>query len=442
MKRINSEKIFKDAEGVLVGGVNSPVRAFNSVGGRPLIIDYGYGPKIYDVDENGYTDYCLGWGALILGHAHRNVVLAARKRVNKGIGYGVTTKAEVEIAQHITRQIPSIELIRFVNSGTEATMSAVRLARGFTKRDIVLKFDGCYHGHFDCFLIKAGSGVAKLKESSSSGIPQSHLETTISLPYNDSEIAAETLERFKNEIACVIVEPVAGNMGTVPACPEFLKTLREFTKKFGIVLIFDEIITGFRASVGGAQSEYGIYPDLTCLGKIIGGGFPVGAYGGRKDIMSHLAPLGSVYQAGTFSGNPIVMRAGLSTLKFLNKSFYDTLNAKSEQLAASLNEAFNNHGIPAQISHYKSMLSLRFKTGAINNYDQARAASNDKLYGQLFWHLIESGIYWPPADLETFFISGVHTQKDLSKLQKAVVDFFVKQFPKQNKERPVHEKIA
>ncbi len=408
----------------MVGGVNSPVRAFNSVGGNPLLIESGQGPKFFDADGNGYTDYCLSWGALILGHAHRNVVLATRKRINKGISFGTTTSAEVEIARLITERIRSIELLRFVNSGTEATMSAIRLARGFTGKNILVKFDGCYHGHFDDLLIKAGSGVAKLKESSSLGIIKNHIENTISLPYNNAEILEKTLTQYKDDIACVIVEPVAGNMGVIPARKEFLKALREMTKKYKIVLIFDEIITGFRAHTGGAQAEYGIVPDLTCLGKIIGGGFPVGAYGGRKDIMEHLAPLGGVYQAGTFSGNPVVMRAGLATLKMLNQSFYDNLNRKAEGFAETMNSFFKAGKISAFLSHYRSMLSLRFQSRDVLDYEEARQASDQDQYARLFQHLLRAGIYFPPADLESFFISGVHTKSDLNKLSSALKSFF------------------
>ena len=410
----------------MVGGVNSPVRTFKSVGTDPLIIQRGLGSKMYDVDGNAYTDYCLSWGALILGHAHRNVVLAGRKRINFGISYGTTTKEEVDLAKLIKERIPSIDLIRFVNSGTEATMSAIRLARGFTKKDFLVKFDGCYHGHFDDLLVKAGSGVAQLKESSSAGIIKNHIEKTISLPYNNTQILAETLERHKDDIACVIIEPVAGNMGVIPAEKEFLKTLCELTKKFNIVLIFDEIMTGFRLNPGGVQDEYGVTPDITCLGKIIGGGFPVGAYGGRREIMECLAPLGGVYQAGTFAGNPVVMRAGYATLKMLTASFYKTLNTKAEEFAAGLNQHFAEKDIPAHLTHHKAMLSLRFRAAKepVLNYQDARAASNEKIYAKLFQQLLTAGIYFPPADLEAFFISGVHTQKDLSFLTKEFLNFF------------------
>ncbi len=435
MKRVNSEKIFKEGEGVLVGGVNSPVRSFQSVGGQPLVMKYGQGAKIFDSDGNAYTDYCLSWGTLIFGHAHRNVVLAAKKTLEQGLSFGTTTRAEVDLAKWIIKCVPSIELIRFVNSGTEATMSAIRLARGFTQRNIVIKFDGCYHGHFDDFLIRAGSGVAELKESSSLGVPSQHVENTISLPFNDTEILAETIHRHHENIAGVIIEPVAGNMGVIPAEIPFLKVLRDLTKKFNIVLIFDEIITGFRTNLGGAQSDYDIYPDMTCFGKIIGGGFPVGAYGGRKDIMRHLAPLGGVYQAGTFSGNPVVMRAGLATLKLLNKNFYESLNKRSEEFAKTANQFFEKNQISAYLSSYKSMMSLRFSKTIVKNYKEAQASSHKEKYSRLFHQLLNAGIYFPPADLETFFISGMHTPRDLQILGKQIEEFFSNnlqyQIPKQ-----------
>lgn len=424
MARKKSLEFFSDAQKVMVGGVNSPVRSFKGVGGSPLVMEYGHRAKLFDVDGNGYTDYCLSWGALILGHASRNSILAAKKTVEKGTSFGATTRPEIEMAKFITRAVPSIELVRFVNSGTEATMSAIRLSRGFTKRKLVIKFDGCYHGHFDDLLTTAGSGVANLPQSSSQGIPQSHIENTLSLPYNDVKILTDTIERHKNEIACVILEPVAGNMGVIPADKEFLRCLREITAKYNIVLIFDEIMSGFRSQLGCAQSDYGIVPDLTCLGKIIGGGFPVGAYGGRKDIMSCLAPLGGVYQAGTFAGNPVVMRTGLAVLKQLNKDFYRTLNDKSESFARDMNEYFKFNRIQMRLSYYKSMLSIRFSDQPVKNYDDARKAASDDIYRRLFWHLLDRGIYMPPADLEAFFISGTHAKKDLNDLGEALKNFF------------------
>ncbi len=427
MKIPKSKSYFHQAQKVLVGGVNSPVRSFRAVGGTPIFIDRGHGSKIYDVDGHVYTDYCLSWGALILGHAHRNVVLVTRKSINKGISYGTPTQAELDLAQEIVHRVPSTDLIRFVNSGTEASMSAVRLARGFTRRRMVVKFDGCYHGHVDDFLIKAGSGVAQLPESSSQGIPSAHIENTISLPYNNTDVLGETLERYHKDIACVILEPVAGNMGVIPATRGFLSALRVLTRKYHIILIFDECITGFRSHPGCFQAEVGIIPDMTCLGKIIGGGFPIGAYGGREDIMKCLAPLGGVYQAGTFSGNPVVMRAGLVTLRFLNADFYATLNQKAEELAKSLNAFFEEQQIPVHLSYFHSIMSLRFQKAPVRNYQEARKAAQDMLYAKLFHHLLDSGIYFPPADLESCFISGVHKKSDLNFLIHSLKGFFQSQ---------------
>ncbi len=408
----------------MVGGVNSPARSFVSVGGNPFVAERGEGARFFDVDGNAYTDYCLSWGALILGHAHKDVVKAVNAAMAGGSSFGTTTRLEIEIAQFIVKHVPSIDLVRFVNSGTEATMSAIRVARGFTQKSRIVKFDGCYHGHFDDLLIKAGSGVAKLRESSSQGIPKNHIQNTISLPYNNTAVLTDTLKRFHKRIACVIIEPVAGNMGVVPASKDFLKVLRYLTKKHDIVLIFDEIMTGFRTSLGCVQSELNIVPDMTCLGKIIGGGFPVGAYGGRKDIMECLAPLGGVYQAGTFSGNPVVLNAGLVTLKNLNTSFYRQLNRKGEKFAQELNQYFVFQKVPAYLSAYKSMMSIRFKAGPVTDYGQAQAASSPRMYSDLFWRLLKQGIYWPPADLEAFFISGAHGDQDLVYLSQALKRFF------------------
>ncbi|MBI3618309.1 MAG: glutamate-1-semialdehyde 2,1-aminomutase [Candidatus Omnitrophica bacterium] len=424
MRTQHSQEYFQQARQVLVGGVNSPVRSFKGVSGQPIVMKYGRGSKLYDYDNNAWTDYCLSWGALILGHAHPNVVLSAKRTLEKGTSFGTTTREEIEIARHITAQVPSIEMIRFVNSGTEATMSAIRLARGFTGRDTIVKFDGCYHGHFDDLLTAAGSGVAQLKKSSSLGIPQNHIDNTISLPYNDVVVLEQTLAKHKNAIACVIIEPVAGNMGVIPAKPEFLRRLRELTKQYGIILIFDEVMTGFRTSTGCAQADYGVTPDLTCLGKIIGAGFPVGAYGGRKDIMQNLAPLGGVYQAGTFSGNPVVMRAGLTGLRLLNAAFYKRLNDRCAAFAGDINGYFQTHDIPAHIAHYRSMMSIRFRNEPVINYADAQAASGGERYARLFQHLLNAGIYWPPADLEAFFVSGMHTKKDLEQLANALKKFF------------------
>jgi len=424
MRTNQSLHYFNQAKKVMVGGVNSPVRSFKGVGGNPLVMKYGRKSKLIDQDNNEYTDYCLSWGALILGHAHRNVVLAAKKTVEKGVSFGTTTREEVEIAELIVASVPSIELIRFVNSGTEATMSAIRLARGFSKRSKIVKFDGCYHGHADDLLTKAGSGVAQLVESSSEGIPQEHIENTISLPYNDMTALEKTLTQGKDDIGCVILEPVAGNMGVIPAKEEFLKAARDLTERFNIILIFDEIMTGFRTQRGCVQSDYGIFPDITCLGKIIGGGFPIGAYGGRKDIMECLAPAGGVYQAGTFSGNPVVMKSGLASLRLLNEDFYKCLNERCEDFALSLNQYFQDNHVDAHLVHYKSMMSIRFRKEEVANYTDALAAAGDEKYAQLFHHLLEHGIYWPPADLEAFFVSGMHSIKELNELSVVLQEYF------------------
>ncbi len=409
----------------MVGGVNSPVRAFKAVGGDPLVMDHGRGAKLIDVDGNAYTDYCLSWGALILGHNPPSILKTTKTAIGYGSSFGATTKPEIEIAQFVTKHIPSIDMLRFVNSGTEATMSAIRLARGFTGRNKVVKFDGCYHGHCDDLLTTSGSGVASLPASSSQGIPAAHVKNTFSLPYNDTTTLINILDRHHNDIACVIIEPVAGNMGVIVPNKDFLKTLRTLTKKYGIVLIFDEVMTGFRTNIGGAQADFGITPDMTCLGKILGGGFPVGAYGGRKDIMRHLAPLGPVYQAGTFSGNPVIMRTGLAVLKNLTPSVYKALNQRSERFALAINKILREHNSNAHFSHYKSMLSLRFRSELVNNYADARAAASDKKYAQLFHHLLKQGIYWPPADLEAFFISTRHSDKDLTYLSGQIQGFLI-----------------
>jgi glutamate-1-semialdehyde 2,1-aminomutase len=413
------------AQKVMVGGVNSPVRAFNAVGGHPLIMKEGRASKLFDIDGHSYTDYCLSWGALILGHAHQDVVKAVQKAVKKGVSYGTTTKPEIEIAQFIVKHVPSIDMVRFVNSGTEATMSAIRLARGFTKRNKIVKFDGCYHGHSDDLLAKAGSGVAFLSASSSQGIPSSHIQDTLSLPYNDSQSLISTIERQHADIACVILEPVAGNMGVVKPTADFLKNLRALTKKYNIVLIFDEVMSGFRTNLGCAQTDLGIIPDMTCLGKIIGGGFPVGAYGGRKDIMKHLAPLGNIYQAGTFSGTPVVMLAGLATLKNLTPQVYKNINRLADDFVSSTNDLLTASKVPAHLVNFKSMMSIRFRLEPVHNYADAQKASSNKIYAKLFHHLLSHQIYWPPADLEALFLSSAHQQKDLNRLQHVLKEFFI-----------------
>jgi glutamate-1-semialdehyde 2,1-aminomutase len=421
----DSKRLFHQAQQVLVGGVNSPVRSFRGVGGDPLVMKQGKGAFFFDEDNNRYADYCLSWGALILGHAHKDVVAAVKKAIKGGSSFGTTTRPEIEIAKHIVKCVPSMDMVRFVNSGTEATMSAIRLARGFTKRELVAKFDGGYHGHFDDLLVTAGSGVAHLKKSSSRGITKSHVQNTLSLPFNDIAVLEKTLDKHRRQIACVILEPVAGNMGVIPARKKFLQRLRQLTRKHGIVLIFDEIMTGFRSSAGGVQSDMGITPDMTCLGKIIGGGFPVGAYGGRKDIMRHLSPLGGVYQAGTFSGNPVVMSAGLATLKNLDRTFYRDLRKKSDRFIRTVTRFFWDNAVPVHLSHYHAMISIRFRPEAVFNYEDALKASSRKLYGGLFRRLLKAGIYLPPADLEAFFISGAHGERELDRLAVEIKKFFI-----------------
>jgi len=414
------------AQKVMVGGVNSPVRAFNAVGGHPLVMARGQGVKLFDIKGKSYTDYCLSWGALILGHAAKDIVKAVQVAVRNGVSFGTTSKPEIEIAQFIVKHVPSIDMVRFVNSGTEATMSAIRLARGFTKRSKIIKFDGCYHGHSDDLLAMAGSGVSFLSASSSQGIPKAHVQDTLSLPFNDISTLTNTIERHHADIACVILEPVAGNMGVIKASADFLKTLRVLTKKYNIVLIFDEVMSGFRTNLGCAQTDLGIIPDITCLGKIIGGGFPVGAYGGRADIMKYLSPLGGVYQAGTFSGTPVVMQAGLATLKNLTPVVYKNLNSSCDEFVIKTNLALRAANASAHLVNFKSMMSIRFRKEPVYNYLDAQKASSDKIYAKLFHHLLADGIYWPPADLESFFVSTKHSSKDLTHLSGQITNFFIK----------------
>ena len=404
----------------MAGGVNSPVRAFNAVGGNPLVMARGQGTKLFDLEGRSYTDYCLSWGASILGHAHQDVVKTVQKAVKNGVSFGTTTKPEIEIAQFIVKHVPSIDMIRFVNSGTEATMSAIRLARGFTKRSKIIKFDGCYHGHSDDLLAMAGSGVAFLSASSSQGIPSEHIKDTLSLPFNDTQALTNMIQRHHADLACVILEPVAGNMGVINPNKDFLKALRSLTKKYGIVLIFDEVMSGFRTNLGCAQTDIGIIPDMTCLGKIIGGGFPVGAYGGRSDIMKHLAPLGGVYQAGTFSGTPIVMLAGLATLKNLTAQAYKNLNKACDGFVTRTNDRLKTAGTSAHLANYKSMISIRFRQEPVYNYKDAQNASSSTIYAKLFHGLLRQGIYLPPADLESFFVSTRHSARDLEHLSTLI----------------------
>jgi glutamate-1-semialdehyde 2,1-aminomutase len=413
--RPRSDEIFHRGEKILVGGVDSPVRAFRSVGGTPLVIEQARGAYLFDVDGHSYLDYVCSWGALILGHAHPGVMHAIQEQAALGTSYGMTSPLESELAEAIALAMPSIEMLRFVSSGTEATMSAIRLARGFTKRDLILKFEGCYHGHSDSFLSQAGSGLATLGISASPGVPEAFARLTLNVPYNDLSAVEKNFATHKNEIAAIIVEPIAANMGVVNPNEGYLAGLREISKQNGALLIFDEVISGFRVALGGAQAEAKITPDLTTLGKIIGGGLPVAAYGGRREIMKLLAPLGPVYQAGTLSGNPLAMRAGLATLPHLRApNFYSDLNLKSRHLADGLRAAFKEANIPVQINSAGSLLTIFFNENSIRNYDDAKK-SDTKKFAKFFNEMLDRGIFLPPSQYEALFVSAAHTESDIEK---------------------------
>jgi glutamate-1-semialdehyde 2,1-aminomutase len=389
------------------------VRAFGAVGGQPLVIARGEGPYLYDVDGNRYIDYVCSWGPLILGHAHPAVVEAVQRAAERGTSYGAPTEAEAELAQLVTEAVPSIEMVRFVNSGTEATMSALRLARAYTRRDKVVKFEGCYHGHADGLLVQAGSGVATLGLPDSPGVPASYAQETLVARFNDAAGVEALFERYGEEIAAVIVEPVAANMGVVPPLPGFLASLREITERAGSLLIFDEVITGFRLAYGGAQSLFGVTPDLTCLGKIIGGGLPVGAYGGRRRIMEMMAPLGPVYQAGTLSGNPLAMNAGLATLRALRADgFYERLEAAASRLAEGMARAAEKVGTPVQTNRVGSMMTFFFADGAVADYESARRCDRER-YARFFHGMLERGVYLAPSQFEAAFVSAAHGEAEI-----------------------------
>ncbi len=408
MTRTQSRRLFEKAREQIPGGVNSPVRACKAVGSDPLFIDRAVGCLIYDADGNRYIDYVGSWGPMILGQRHAAVIEAVRAVLDRGTSFGAPTDLEVEIAGRIIEAVPSIEMVRMVNSGTEATMSAIRLARGFTGRDGIIKFDGCYHGHADALLVEAGSGVATLGIPGSPGVPESFAAHTLSLPYNDARRFQETMQQHGEKIACVIVEPVAGNMGLVPPRPGFLETLRQETEKAGSLLIFDEVMTGFRVAYGGAQALYGITPDLTTLGKIIGGGMPVGAYGGRRDIMEHMAPQGPVYQAGTLSGNPVAMAAGIATLKEIQSpGFYDALEEKSRRLAHGLQRAAEAAGIPVSLARVGSMMGMFFTEGPVTCFAEAKKSDLSR-FSRYYNGMLEKGIYLAPSQFEALFVSSAH----------------------------------
>jgi glutamate-1-semialdehyde 2,1-aminomutase len=408
-----SREIFDRSQEYMPGGVNSPVRAFGAVGGQPLVIARGEGPYLYDVDGNRYIDYVCSWGPLILGHAHPAVVEAVQRAAERGTSYGAPTEAEADLAQLVTEAVPSIEMVRFVNSGTEATMSALRLARAYTRRDKVVKFEGCYHGHADGLLVQAGSGVATLGLPDSPGVPASYAQETLVARFNDAAGVEALFERYGEEIAAVIVEPVPANMGVVPPLPGFLASLREITERAGSLLIFDEVITGFRLSYGGAQSLLGVTPDLTCLGKIIGGGLPVGAYGGKRRIMEMVAPLGPVYQAGTLSGNPLAMNAGLATLKALRADgFYERLEAAASRLAEGMARAAAKARVPVQTNRVGSMMTFFFSEGAVADYESARRSDRER-YARFFHGMLERGVYLAPSQFEAAFVSAAHGEAEI-----------------------------
>ena len=422
IERRRSREIFERAEKILVGGVNSPVRAFRSVGGEPLIIDRGHGQYLYDADGNELLDYVCSWGAMLLGHAHAAVTQAIAEQAQRGTSYGATTELEVELAGMITQALPSVEKIRFVSSGTEATMSAVRLARGVTKRDFIVKFEGCYHGHSDSFLSQAGSGLATLGIAECPGVPQALAELTLNAPYNDLATVEELFSQHKDKIAAVILEPIAANMGVVEPVPGFLAGLREITWRNGALLIVDEVITGFRMHYGASQQLAGVQADLTTLGKIIGGGLPVAAYGGATDIMNHVAPLGPVYQAGTLAGNPLAMRAGIATLKQLTRpGVYERINEQAGRLVAGLRQAVAETGIAGQVNAAGSLSTLFFTAEPVRNYKDAKR-SDTKWYARFFREMLDRGIFLAPSQFEAAFVSAAHTSEDITRTIAAARD--------------------
>ncbi len=410
-----SAHLFEQAKKYIPGGVNSPVRACRSVGCDPVFITRASGATLTDADGNEYVDFVCSWGPMIVGHAHPHIVDAVQKAAASGTSFGAPTPTEIDLARMVVEALPSVEKVRFVNSGTEATMSAVRLARGYTGKKVVVKFDGCYHGHADSFLVKAGSGLITLGIPGSPGVPEEVVKNTVSIPYNDVDTLERTLRDQDLQIACVIVEPVAGNMGCVPPNPGFLETLRELTRELGIVLIFDEVITGFRLSYGGAQQYYNIVPDLTCLGKIIGGGLPVGAYGGKAEIMNCVAPDGPVYQAGTLSGNPLAMTAGIATLKLLQQPrFYEQLEEKAAGYAQELERIAGATGIAVQLNRVGSMMTGFFTAEPVTDFVSAMLADATR-YGQHYRQMLAKGIYLAPSQFEVGFISAAQSEKDLEK---------------------------
>ncbi|MBI3126411.1 MAG: glutamate-1-semialdehyde 2,1-aminomutase [Candidatus Tectomicrobia bacterium] len=422
--RPKSEALFQAAQKRIPGGVDSPVRAFRGVGGTPFFVERGKGSRIWDADGNAYIDYVLSWGPLILGHAHPRVVEALREAAARGTSYGAPTALETELAGLTQAAYPSMEMLRFVNSGTEATMSAIRLARGFTGRDAIVKFEGCYHGHADGLLVKAGSGGATLGVPDSAGVPADYARNTLTLAYNDTGAVEEIFEVMGGKIAAVIVEPVAGNMGLVPPRPGFLEALRRETEKAGALLIFDEVMSGFRVAWGGAQARFGVRPDLTTLGKVIGGGLPVGAFGGRREVMERLAPLGPVYQAGTLSGNPLAMTAGIETLRVMKEEgLPEALEGRTARLAEGMLAAAREAGIPAWGAHCGTMFCLFFQEGPVYNFADAKR-SDTKAYGRFFHAMLERGVALAPSQFEVGFLSSAHQEADVEATLAAAREAF------------------
>ena len=414
-----SDDLFKRAQQLIPGGVNSPVRAFRAVGRAPIFIREAAGAHVTDVDGNSYIDYVGSWGPMILGHSHPFVIEAIRESVSRGTSYGAPTELEIELAEEIVAAFPSIERVRLTSSGTEAAMSAIRLARGFTGRDRIVKFEGCYHGHSDSLLVKAGSGLATFGTPDSAGVPSDFARNTIVVPYNDPDALKKVFEEQGSEIACVIIEPVAGNMGCVPPSPGFLEAVREVTSRHGALLIFDEVITGFRLAYGGAQELYSVKADLTCLGKIIGGGLPVGAFGGRADVMDRVAPLGPVYQAGTLSGNPLAVTAGLAMLKLLRDTHpYEELERRGARLEQGLRDAASEAGIASTVNRVGSMLTAFFVEGPVTDWPSAKKSDTEK-YGRFFRAMLEEGIYLAPSQFECAFVSFAHTDERIERTIEA-----------------------
>ena len=413
MQYEKSRALWERANQSLVGGVNSPVRAFKAVGGHPFFAVSGKGSRVIDADGNSLVDYVLSWGPLVIGHAHPHVVEAVTKALEKGSSFGIPTEAEIVLAEKIRDKVPSMEKVRLVNSGTEATMSAIRLARGFTGRDLLIKIEGCYHGHADGLLVKAGSGLTTFGVPTSPGVPAAYASCTITIPYNDLDAARKVFEEHGKNIACLALEPVPGNMGLILPEPGYLEGLRALTTEYGALLFFDEVMTGFRVSMGGVQEKFGVTPDLTALGKVIGGGLPLAAYGGRADIMEKLSPLGPVYQAGTLSGNPLATAAGLATLEVLEQpGVFDAIEQKAKYLGEGVGAAAKHAGIPVYQTQLGSMACLFFHDGPVRNYTEA-LKSDTARYGKFFWGMLERGCYFAPAQFEAFFLSNAHSTADL-----------------------------